>query len=170
MTRLLRVDDEVFAALEKRARPFVDTPNTTLRRLLGLEPGTSRGGESAPPASSKEAEALIDELSFGMGRTRRRAGKVDLEALVRLRVLKDGDRLRLLDYRGMPLRGREAIVDSGRLRFAGKLHSMSGLARLLLAEAGFVSGAVRGPAHWADAKGRTVLELWRQSQKGRSRR
>lgn len=80
------------------------------------------------------------------------------------KVLKVGDRLRLLDYRGTAVRGRVARIDSGRLRYAGKLHSMSGLARRLLAEAGFVSDAVRGPAHWADSRGRTVLELWRQSE------
>ncbi|MEU9412086.1 hypothetical protein AB0E08_41220 [Streptomyces sp. NPDC048281] len=50
MTRTIRVDDEVFAKLQGLAEPLVDTPNSTLRRLLGLdEPasGTSGGGSSA---------------------------------------------------------------------------------------------------------------------------
>ena len=34
---VIRVDDEVFSALQKQAVPFVDTPNSTLRRLLGLD-------------------------------------------------------------------------------------------------------------------------------------
>ena len=33
----IRIDDDVFAALQKDAKPFVDTPNSVLRRLLGLD-------------------------------------------------------------------------------------------------------------------------------------
>jgi len=36
MTPTIRVDDDVFSALQKRAKPFVDTPNSVLRQLLGL--------------------------------------------------------------------------------------------------------------------------------------
>lgn len=36
MTPTIRVDDEVFAVLQAEATPFVDTPNTVLRRRLGL--------------------------------------------------------------------------------------------------------------------------------------
>ena len=36
MVPVIRIDDEVFAALQKRAVPLVDTPNTVLRGLLGL--------------------------------------------------------------------------------------------------------------------------------------
>jgi restriction system protein len=34
---VIRVDDEVFRALQKQAIPFVDTPNSVLRRLLALD-------------------------------------------------------------------------------------------------------------------------------------
>jgi hypothetical protein len=34
---VIRVDDEVFSALQKQAVPFVDTPNSVLRRLLSLD-------------------------------------------------------------------------------------------------------------------------------------
>jgi len=33
---VIRVDDDVFEALQKQAIPLVDTPNSVLRRLLGL--------------------------------------------------------------------------------------------------------------------------------------
>ncbi|MEV0782136.1 hypothetical protein AB0I52_03920 [Streptomyces sp. NPDC050423] len=48
MSRIIRVDDEVFAALQSRAEPFTDTPNSVIRRLLGLTrpPGALPG---APP-------------------------------------------------------------------------------------------------------------------------
>jgi hypothetical protein len=36
MTPTIRVDEEVFKALQERAKPFVDSPNDVLRRLLSL--------------------------------------------------------------------------------------------------------------------------------------
>ncbi len=33
----IRIDDEVYALLQKDAQPFEDTPNSVLRRKLGLE-------------------------------------------------------------------------------------------------------------------------------------
>jgi hypothetical protein len=33
---VIRVDDEVWKELQKRAEPLVDTPNSVLRRILGL--------------------------------------------------------------------------------------------------------------------------------------
>jgi hypothetical protein len=33
----IRIDKKVFEALQKQAEPFVDTPNSVLRRLLELE-------------------------------------------------------------------------------------------------------------------------------------
>ena len=34
---VIRIDDEVFKALQERAVPLLDTPNSVLRRLLGLD-------------------------------------------------------------------------------------------------------------------------------------
>src|SRR5207249_4392035 len=34
--RVIRVDDDVYRILQKEARPFEDTPNSVLRRLLRL--------------------------------------------------------------------------------------------------------------------------------------
>ena len=36
MSPTIRIDDDVFDELKKHAEPLVDTPNTVLRRLLGL--------------------------------------------------------------------------------------------------------------------------------------
>jgi negative regulator of replication initiation len=35
-TRVIRVDDDVYRGLQNQARPFEDTPNSVLRRLLEL--------------------------------------------------------------------------------------------------------------------------------------
>jgi len=37
MSPAIRVDEDVYLALQSRAEPFVDTPNSVLRRLLELE-------------------------------------------------------------------------------------------------------------------------------------
>jgi len=57
MSPVIRVDEEVFGALQSQAEPFVDTPNDVLRRLLGLSgPSTSSvamGGGRLPPGGGK---------------------------------------------------------------------------------------------------------------------
>jgi Mrr N-terminal domain len=37
----VEVDDEVFDYLQSRAQPFIDTPNSVLRRVLGMTEGTT---------------------------------------------------------------------------------------------------------------------------------
>jgi hypothetical protein len=43
VSRSIEVDDEVWAELQRLAVPLVDTPNTVLRRLLGLVPADANG-------------------------------------------------------------------------------------------------------------------------------
>ncbi len=40
--RTIRIDDEVWAALQKRAKAFEDSPNSVLRRVLGLDRDQAR--------------------------------------------------------------------------------------------------------------------------------
>jgi hypothetical protein len=42
------IDDDVFEVLKRHAEPFIDTPNTVLRRLLSID----RAGSSPPKAST----------------------------------------------------------------------------------------------------------------------
>jgi hypothetical protein len=37
MMPTIRIDDEVYAWLQQQGRPFVDTPNSVLRRVAGLD-------------------------------------------------------------------------------------------------------------------------------------
>src|SRR5438034_4146985 len=39
----IRIDDEVWAWLQEKARPFEDTPHSVLRRVAGLDGGNGRG-------------------------------------------------------------------------------------------------------------------------------
>lgn len=41
MAPTIRVDDEVYDRLKEEAEPFVDTPNTVLRRVLGFDKPTN---------------------------------------------------------------------------------------------------------------------------------
>ncbi len=53
MTNQIDVDDEVFGVLKAQAEPFVDTPNSVLRRLLGIDPaGPYAGTVAARSAAS----------------------------------------------------------------------------------------------------------------------
>ena len=66
MTPTIRVDDEVYALLQERGEAFVDTPNTVLRRILGLtESAESTGhpiGRREERASRKLARLVADDL------------------------------------------------------------------------------------------------------------
>jgi hypothetical protein len=51
MSPTIRIDEDVFRALQQRAVAFVDTPNDVLRRVLGLQDSDTRDGllKSAMP-------------------------------------------------------------------------------------------------------------------------
>lgn len=60
MTRTIRVDDEVFAKLQSLAEPFVDTPNSTLRKLLGLDASSPVGAPRPTHRDQSLAPLLAD--------------------------------------------------------------------------------------------------------------
>jgi len=72
----VRVDDDVYAWLQKQARPFEDTPNTVLRRVAGLsdpkqpttavaEKGAKAMKQSAPTAKQLSGRKLNELWSVG---------------------------------------------------------------------------------------------------------
>ena len=59
-SKVIRIDAEVWAELQRRARPLEDTPNSVLRRVFGLrEEGT--GPESLEPRVARLL-ALVQDL------------------------------------------------------------------------------------------------------------
>ena len=56
----IRVDEDVFAGLQKLATPFVDTPNSVIRRLLAGH--LSIGAESASTSTAVKKENAMLEL------------------------------------------------------------------------------------------------------------
>ena len=65
MAPTIRVDNEVYSALQARAVPFQDTPNSVIRRVLGLP-------QSAE--SSSDTEAQSQKPVIRTSRQRARAG------------------------------------------------------------------------------------------------
>lgn len=145
----IQIDDDVFAFLQKNAIPFVDTPNATLRRLLGIE-------------KLVDLDQLLKESVENFENRRTRAPNANLKALVSAGFLKDGERLFLVDYQDQKIGGCEATVSGSSLVCKGQIASMSKLAQEHLKKVGFESESVRGPAHWINAKGVSVGKLWQQ--------
>jgi hypothetical protein len=146
----VELDNKVFAHLQKHAVPFIETPNDTLRRLLGMdiaENGTSELNKSrvtvARPAARKRAKA-------------------NLGALISAGMLKNGQKLFLHDYQGNRVRGAEATVGGHGIwpTDRRRLYSMSDLAQELLQKEGYQSDSVRGPSHWRTHDGKSITDLW----------
>jgi hypothetical protein len=72
MSPTIRIDEEVFDELKRHAEPFIDTPNSVLRRVLGL----SEANESADDDERGDGtRRSAGESSRGNGRQRRRRTK-----------------------------------------------------------------------------------------------
>ena len=74
MVPTIRVDDEVYERLQKAAKPFVDTPNSALRRLLGLD----------SEVGAKQEERELEAVGRGSG---------ELAPLIEAGLLEVGQRL-----------------------------------------------------------------------------
>jgi hypothetical protein len=153
----IKIDDDVFAFLQSHARPFVDSPNSTLRRLLKID--------SPPKDADNELDALLSEA---VASARTKAPKTDLKELIRAGLVREGEPLFLVDYQGKRVPGKQATVHGSLLAYNGQFFSMSSLAEDLLKEIGFRSNSVRGPAHWANAAGTPMQTLWAQLLTARS--
>lgn len=128
MSPTIRIDDDVFEELKTNAEPFVDTPNTVLRRLLGLAARTDataeddqaldsprpRGGKSrkAPARSARRRKRLPRAATGSM------LPDAEYEAPI-LEILQDkGGRAptrEVIDALGERLDGRLTDTDHQRL-------------------------------------------------------
>ena len=55
-------DDEVFEVIKRHAEPFVDTPNTVLRRLLGIDQAESPSAPTPEKAERQRGRAAPGTL------------------------------------------------------------------------------------------------------------
>lgn len=65
------VDSEVFELLKEHAEPFADTPNSVLRRLLGLKASPSGTASSEAPDLANEARGPARRRKSRRGETRK---------------------------------------------------------------------------------------------------
>ncbi len=168
--RQIEIDDDVLQYLESKAIAFVDTtPNLTLRRLLGLDgtaapsvqqpkPPRANGGLDAEKMLAELASAPVVPIRGNRGRSKQQ--KADLPTLIRAGIVRQGEKLSLVDYQGKKIPGYETTVANSLLIWEDQHYSMSDLARMLLKKVGYTSESVRGPAHWCNAGGTTIKELW----------
>jgi hypothetical protein len=150
--RNIEIDDEVFGYLQSKAVPFVETPNLTLRRLFSLN--------SKPAKSEKPSSQVVQAQRIG--RVRKKQPKTDLPRLVQAGLLQEGQTLYLLDYQGKKIPGYDSTISGKNLLWNNELFAMSELAKECLKKEGFSSESVRGPAHWSNADGISVKQLWKQ--------
>lgn len=59
----IEIDDEVFGRIKAEAEPFVDTPNSALRRLIGLDAG-AKPGAGGPKAARAPLGSLLPESEY----------------------------------------------------------------------------------------------------------
>ncbi len=71
MSPVIRIDDEVYAWLQKHARAFEDTPNSTLRRLAGLDDSNVQPilENKNDFIGKKNIQSTVKEASMGYSKT-----------------------------------------------------------------------------------------------------
>lgn len=166
------LDEEVYEFLKKRAEPFVDTPNTVLRRILGLDPSdelavdaphSSDGGDpgtkcskSRASGSSSQPEVTAMRAPKGSLLPQTNYWRPILEAL----VVAGGTApaTQVIDTVGRELDDRFTELDRQNLRSGGiRWRNRAQFARLRMVERGLM---VKGspPGTWAITKlGRRYL-------------
>jgi hypothetical protein len=117
----IEVDEEVWELLKERAEPFVDTPNTVIRRMLDL-PSASNGSPDDSGAAVRDA---LGSQSPSRGtQTRRRGRRSKAPRAQTGTILADDEYelpiLAILDQQGGRAPTREVLDQLGE-RLSGKL-------------------------------------------------
>jgi len=141
----IKIDDEVYAYLQKKAIAFEEDPNDVLRRIFDLNQVTAPQKPSPehikhPPKPRKQPQANLMDL-------------------VRDGTLSEGQQL-LFRHSGKKYPEYTATISKKSLIWKGKLYSMSELAGLALESIGLDGESVRGPLFWFTEEGKSIKELW----------
>lgn len=175
--RTFPVDDDLVALVWEQAKPapFEQLSfSEALRRVLkGKAQEMALLAQPLPKAkagatTADEMLAELEALPSSGSESRGRAPKADLRELVKLEILKEGQELTFVDYKGHPQPKHKATVVGADLAYQRVRYSMSALSSLLLKQEGYIADSVRGPDHWATADGKRVRELWENVLKQRS--
>jgi hypothetical protein len=109
----IEIDDDVFGVLKATAEPFVDTPNSVLRRLLGLDAGGQSASATIASRKASPSSAATSQkkggASMSKASTRRKAASKHPGAKKRTRAARGT--LLPEDRYQMPM--LRALVDAG---------------------------------------------------------
>ncbi len=108
MSYNIAVDDEVYSMLESIAKPFVDTPNSVLRRVLGLPVGASDSEPQAESPGSGPRKRRSSKKQPASRRTRLPKGELLAESEYELPILQS------VSERGGAAPAADVIEDVGR--------------------------------------------------------
>lgn len=108
MTRTIRVDDQVYAWLQRQARAFQDTPNSVLRRVAGFDSPqgkciaeSRRLREIDPPSLAQRSVGQMERAI-----SHRKAGETE-----RSRVVEQIEKLHRVNLRRIKFRWRKVYID-----------------------------------------------------------
>ena len=114
MAPQIEIDDDVFALLKSHAEPFVDTPNSVLRRLLSM-PESANGASNGALHFAEGAHAESTRRTTRRRRAKKRQG--DVTRAQPGTILPDDEYdlpiLSILDERGGRAPTREVLDELG---------------------------------------------------------
>lgn len=166
-------DDLVDLVWERAGAKRFDSFSDALRRILqvnGAQVPQRTGKPVSKPPSGEELLAELEQFAPGKAAPRQRVPKAELRELVKRGLLAEGQELFLIDYQGSRIADVKATVSGSKLKYKGKLDSMSPLAGRLLKGAGFAASSYSGPRHWATADGTSIWNLWIKVLQGNSKK
>ena len=140
--KTIKIDNEVYEYLQKKAIAFEEDPNGVLRRVLGVK-------YVAP--TSKRLPTLTTKPQ--------RQPKTNLTDLVSDGVLSEGQNL-IFQHSGKRLSEYTATISGKNLIWKGDRYSMSALAGIALETIGLNGDSVCGPLFWFTENRKSVHILW----------
>lgn len=143
----IKIDNEVYEYLQKKAIAFEESPNDVLRRIFNLNRVNTP--QKPAPDHIKNPRKLHKQPI------------TNLKDLVSDGVLAEGQKL-IFQHSGKRLPEYTAAISGKSLIWKGKHYSMSSLAGKALETIGLDGTSVRGPLFWFTEDGKSVHELWEQ--------
>ncbi len=143
----IKIDDEVYTYLQRKAIAFEEGPNDVLRRIFGLNQVT------APQ------KPLPEHVHHP--RKPRKQPVTNLKDLVSDGVLSEGQKL-IFQHSGKRLPEYTATISGKGLIWRGKHYSMSELAGKVLETIELDGTSVRGPIFWFTEEGKSISDIWKQ--------
>jgi hypothetical protein len=142
----IKIDDEVYTYLQKKAIAFEEDPNDVLRRIFGLNQ------VNTPQKPSPEY--------IKNPRKPQKQPKTNLKELISNGVLSEGQRL-IFQHSGKRLPEFTATISGKQLVWKGNRYSMSALAGIALETIGLKGDSVCGPLFWFTEDRKSIHDLWK---------